>query len=64
MKERLLIILAVAVLTFAAAPAVTSLLPGGDSAAGSPGVAYADDGPTPPPTPQNANCHGGSTCGG
>ncbi|HRX02800.1 MAG: hypothetical protein KDI07_02360 [Anaerolineae bacterium] len=64
MKERLLIILAVAVLTLAAAPALSSLLPAGSSTAGSPGVVYADDDPTPTPTPQYSGCQGGSTCGG
>ena len=42
MKERLLIILAVAVLTLAAAPALSSLLPAGSSTAGSPGVVHGD----------------------
>ncbi len=63
MKERLLIILAVAVLTLAAAPTLSSLLPAGSSTAGSPSVVYAD-GPTPTPTPQGSNCHGGPSCGG
>lgn len=64
MKERLLIILAVVVLTLAAAPALSSLLPAGGSTAGSPGVVYADDGPSPRPTPQGTSCQGGSNCGG
>ncbi len=64
MKERLLIILAVAVLTLAAAPAISTLLSNGGSTAMSAGVVYADDGPTPTPTQQGSNCHGGSTCGG
>lgn len=64
MKERLLIILAVAFLTLAAAPAVSSLLPAGSSTAESPGVVYADGDSTPTPTPQGSSCQGGSGCGG
>lgn len=64
MKERLLIVLAVVVLTLAAAPALSSLAPAGSSIAGSPGVVYADGGPTPTSTPQGSNCQGGSGCGG
>lgn len=62
MKERLLNILAVAVLTLATAPALSSLLPAGGSTAGSSGIVYADGGPTS--TPQGSGCQGGSTCGG
>ena len=64
MKERLLIILAVVVLTLTAAPALSSLAPASASTAGSPGIVYADDGPTPTSTPQGSNCHGGPSCGG
>ena len=64
MKERLLIILAVAVLTLATAPAISTLLPNRGSTAGTAGVVYAGDSPTPTLTPQGTSCQGGSNCGG
>ncbi|OIO93292.1 MAG: hypothetical protein AUK03_08335 [Anaerolineae bacterium CG2_30_64_16] len=61
MKERLLIVVAVvALLLTVALPALPSISSDGGLTVGSAGVVYADD---PTPTPANANCQGGTTCG-
>ncbi|PKO23776.1 MAG: hypothetical protein CVU38_02210 [Chloroflexi bacterium HGW-Chloroflexi-1] len=61
MRERLLIVVAVVALLLAVAlPALPSISSDGGLTIGAAGVAHADD---PTPTPANANCQGGTTCG-
>lgn len=61
MKERLFLVLAVALLV-AAALVAPGVAPNGG--AGLSNVVYADGEATPTPTPRGSNCQGGHGCGG
>lgn len=64
MRERLLIVLVVVLLAAAATAVLPAVAPISGNASGLTTVVYADDGPTPTPTPQGSNCQGGTYCGG